>query len=231
MQLICTNCSALIKAEDVNISTNLAKCKKCDSLYKASELLELQKDAQLDKPPAGSQIQLKKEGNDRVEIYYPKIGFTTMAIPILIFTIVWLGAIAYWTLGAAKGSLFFALISIPFWWMGGAMFMGLLNAVYETQTLIIDKTTIKLRRNRPMKSCNFEVNFKDIYSIELREMKDFPFSAFIHLNRVKNANDNITLEVPSILTGSETIHFFEGAVDAEQEWVVGVLTRFVKKYS
>ena len=40
MELLCPDCTASISTDNINISTDLAKCEKCNSIHKASELVD-----------------------------------------------------------------------------------------------------------------------------------------------------------------------------------------------
>ena len=54
------------------------------------------------------------------------------------------------TVGGAlsQGSIFFALTSLPFWFVFSSMLVGIINSVYETQTLTVTKRQLTLEKKR-----------------------------------------------------------------------------------
>ncbi len=113
MQPKCPVCAAEIDLEDVNIPENVAKCRACGELLKASDLIEEEARVDLTRTPSGIRID---EG-----IYGTRITATTRsaaAFFLVPFMLVWSGG----SLGGIYGSqiyhhkfnLIMSLFGIPF---------------------------------------------------------------------------------------------------------------------
>ncbi len=229
MNLSCANCHAAIKSENVNISTDLAKCDKCDTIHKASDLINTIKEKDL-RPPSGSKISMEKGYDRSFEFTYPKKGFSLSLIPLVLFALFWLGFISFWTWGAARGSVIFALFSIPFWLFGVNMIVGIINSVSEVQIITLSKYTLKVQRQRPIRPKSFETDLQNIQSIKMKGMKLNTFSAFGNIRCMMKMQRSFgtAVEVPAIITGQKTEYFFDDANDAEQEWIASTLDSLVK---
>lgn len=232
MELICPDCKATISPDNVNISSDLAKCHKCNSIHKASELADSKSIDKINNPPSGTKMIIKRGFDDSIELFYPKKGFTASVIPQLFFSIFWLGFISLWTLGASQGSVIFALFSIPFWLVGFGMLGGLINSISETQTLKISRTSLTLKKERPIRPKNFEIQLNDIQSIRMKNLKMNPFSMFGNFRMMLKMQKSFGMggiEMPAIISGVKTEYFFEDANDAEQEWVTTTLDSIIKR--
>ena len=230
MELICPSCKATINPENVNISTDLAKCDKCNSIHKASELVDTKSIERINNPPVGTRIQIKKGFDGSIEMFYPKKGLTVSMMPQMFFTLFWLGFICFWTWGASQGSVIVAMFSIPFWLVGFGMLGGIISSISETQTLKVNKTILTLKKDRPLKPKNFEVAIKDIQSIRMKNIKMNPFSMFGNFKMMFKMQKSFGMggiEMPAIISGVKTEYFFEDSSDAEQEWVTSALDSFV----
>ncbi|MGB0880457.1 MAG: hypothetical protein ACPGTO_07815 [Polaribacter sp.] len=228
MKLNCPNCHSEISPKNINISTDLAKCDKCNSIHKASVLLNSLEKKDIN-PPNGSKIKMKKGTDGNIEFIYPKKGFSASLIPQLFFAIFWLGFISFWTLGASQGSIFFALFSIPFWIIGLSMIIGIINSVSEIQILSLSQNMLTIKRLRPIRPKTFETQLQDIQSIKMKGMKMNPFSMFGNFKHMMKMQGSFgsAIEVPAIITGQKTEYFFNDANDAEQEWITTVLDKLV----
>lgn len=225
MQLICSNCNQPVNPENINITTDLAKCGKCGAIYKASALVSAGDDKKLIVPPAGSAVEVTKELGDMVRIYFPEKGFTASDIPAVLFAIFWLSFITFWTWGASQGSIIFALFSIPFWLVGIMMVGGIINGMFETQTLTAGGGQIVLEKNRPLFPKRHEFTFSGIQAIKMTPMKTGAFSTFSNSRLMfrRSWSYGVGMMLPAIISGAGTIYFFEAANDAEQEWVTQYL--------
>jgi hypothetical protein len=110
----CPNCNSLVRNENINIQTDVAKCEQCNYVFKISENIFTEADTFTStEPPSGTWI--KKELNQTV------LGASTrspVAFFLVPFMIVWsLGAIGgiYGTqIIDGKFDLFTSLFGIPF---------------------------------------------------------------------------------------------------------------------
>lgn len=230
-ELICPNCNSKIESDNINIVTDLAKCGQCGTITRASTLVSSQDDKSLATPPKGSAIEVTKEMGGAIKLFFPKKGVTASDIPLLLFTIFWLGFISFWTWGASQGSIIFALFSIPFWLVGFTMLIGLINSINETQTLTISKSQLTLEKTKPINGKRFEFNLDEIQDIKMTHMKTGPFSAFSNPRFMWRLQWSFGagLVLPAIMYGAGTVYFFESANDAEQDWVTKYLSIKVRQ--
>lgn len=230
MKLECSNCKSEIKSENINISTDLAKCDNCGSVLKVSELTSSVENLDTN-PPNGSKISISKGADGQFELTLPKKGFSLSVIPQVLFSIFWLGFISFWTWGASQGSIFFAMFSIPFWFVGISMITGVINSANEIQKVSLNKNTLSIKRLRPIRAKSFETKLGDIQSIKMKGIKMSPFSVFGNFRQAMKMQSSFgsPIETPAIITGMKTEHFFEDANDAEQEWVTKLLGGLVKQ--
>jgi hypothetical protein len=233
MELICPNCKATISPDNVNISSDLAKCDKCNSIHKASELADSKSIDKINNPPNGTKMTIKKGFDDSIELFYPKQGFKASMIFQVFFTLFWVGFVGFWTFMAAQGSILFVMFSIPFWLVGFGMLTGLINSISETQTLKLSRTTLTLKKDRPISPKTYEISIKDIESIKMKNLKmNNPFSMFGNFRLMFKMQKSFGMggiEMPAIITGAKTEYFFEDANDAEQEWVTTTLDNIIKR--
>ncbi|NUO03744.1 MAG: hypothetical protein HUU01_24280 [Saprospiraceae bacterium] len=220
MELTCPNCNSVIDADNINVMTDLAKCTHCGSLHKASTLASFGMGKPDEFPPRGSKISLNRETGDIVSIVLPAKGFRWSSIPLLLFTIFWLGFISLWTTLASQAG-FFALFSIPFWIAGFFMLAGLIISIAEKQVIKIGRGQIILIKSRPFFSKELKFNFSEIQEISLKSSQSI-FSYSPQAWRLQNRYAPLP-ETPAVITGAGTRLFFEGANDAEKSWVVKYL--------
>jgi DNA-directed RNA polymerase subunit M/transcription elongation factor TFIIS len=233
MELICPDCKATISPDNVNISSDLAKCDKCNSIHKASELADSKSIDKINNPPTGTKMTIKKGFDDSIELFYPKQGFKASMIFQIFFTIFWVGFVGFWTFMAAQGSILFAMFSIPFWIVGFGMLTGLINSISETQTLKLSRTSLTIKKDRPIRPKSYEINIKDIQSIRMKNLKmNNPFAMFGNMKLMFKMQKSFGMggiEMPAIISGVKTEYFFEDANDAEQEWVTSTLDSIIKR--
>lgn len=221
----CPHCQQPLASENINIATDLAKCVQCGSINKVSSLLFEQDEQYLSSPPKGATIQLSTTPGGSVNLFFPKKGFTLSHLPQLLFVVLGLCFVSYWTFGAAQGVGFFALFSIPFWLSSAGMLIGLTNTVFETQTIILSKGQLLIEKARPIGSKNIRFELRDIQESKSMFMTFGPFLAITNprfIWRIQWSN-NRGIFLPAILTGSGTTYFFEEANEAERKWVTKYL--------
>ncbi|WP_156152475.1 hypothetical protein [Flammeovirga sp. OC4] len=231
MELVCTNCNTAIPTKNVNIITDLAKCDYCNSVYRASSLLDSFSLKSVGRPPSESKMILRKFEDDLVEIFYPKKGFTLSVIPQLIMPILWLSFVSLWTFLATQSSILFALFSIPFWFIGLGMLYGVMNSIFESQTLLIDNKTFSIIKNRPIRSKIKEIRIRDIQIVRMKLWKTSAYKLieqYSLLFKMQRSMEFGGFEVPAVISNTEVNYFFEEVNDAEQEWITSLLHNLVK---
>jgi hypothetical protein len=107
------------------------------------------KDVDFGKKPFGTKIQLTT-GGDFFEAYIPPVGFHPVILVLALFTVMWIGGIAIWTFGVAQApfpiNIFFAVFSLPFWFIGGFLVYGCLFTLFGKTYLRIDRHEISLTK-------------------------------------------------------------------------------------
>lgn len=232
MELACPNCKTPINPENINIASDLAKCSRCNTIHKASALIPDRSNKKMVKPPSGTKMTVKKGFDDSIELFYPKKGFTAAIIPKLIFIVFWLGFISIWTWMSLGTSVYFSMLSIPFWLVGFGMLYGLVFSVSESQVLKISRTVLTLERIRPFSTKKFEAPVYDIQSIRMQASNN---NSLTNISNAKVAfktqkfSGTSGEKMPAIISGVKTEYFFESATTAEQEWVTSTLDGIIKK--
>jgi|GEM_PF-732586 len=165
MKPICPSCHQEIPVEDVNLNTGLGRCRYCNEIFEIPELVEHIKKIQVapasEVPkappvkPADSRIRLIRK-NDKMLIDVPPWGLNGPAVGILLFSLFWLGFVAFWTAGALGlffhpgqfpkwENIAFALFSIPFWLVGLALFGGALAGMFSRRIVYLDSSWLESR--------------------------------------------------------------------------------------
>lgn len=176
MELICPNCQRNIPAAEVNVQTDVAKCSACESIYRASDLVETQHLEENPKLPEGSTIEYQSTGTGVSELIIPRKGLAGSVFPVG-FATFWVGFIAFWTWGASQASLAFALFSIPFWIVGIVMWWGILRSATERQSLRLDGDGLTLSKNNIFSRKSWRVNYGQIDGVRLETLNSkFPLS-------------------------------------------------------
>lgn len=234
IQLTCPTCSATINTSDVNVGIDLAKCANCNNMFKASDLLKNEARSKLKATelPSGSKIKVQRGLGNTTEIILPARGFQASDLFIIGFATFWVGFIAVWTTMAIIGSTFFALFSIPFWIIGISMWVGLINNIREVETVLIDHTSIIIRKKRPIRSKEEKYALNEIQDVRLityslKNKSPFDPSTFSSNGRLNNL---VQPEEPAIISGKGTTYFFIRANEAEKQWIVYFLDTLVEKY-
>lgn len=89
-------------------------------------------------PPFGTRITIAADANS-FDMKIPPLGLTGGGLFGMIFSVAWLGFVAFWTFFAAQGSFLFALFSLPFWVVGLGMVRGHIRKHFSTTTLHLDR--------------------------------------------------------------------------------------------
>lgn len=225
MELKCPNCRNIIPPANINVASDLAQCTYCNSIHKASELIDVRKEKALLSPPANSRIKLKRGMGDNFELELAAGGFKFKYLFGFGFTFFWLAFISVWTFLAAQVNIFPALFSIPFWFVGFSMLNNLLNTVFERQEISLKGDELRIRKKRVFLSKEYRFNIKKMHDIRMNPIKMNPLLLLGNIqfmSRAKMKSRRIP-ELPTILRGDGNTHFFENANEAEHEWVIGFL--------
>jgi hypothetical protein len=223
MKIYCPSCKNLIYSNEINISTDIAHCAKCNDIFKLSSLVD--EDINVDQIPSGSGIITKQTGEYSYKITLPAKKLLVSDIFPFIYCLLWLSFVFYWTYDALLISTFFALFSIPFWIIGILMFAGIFNSMKEEQVIEITSDELKIVKNKPLKSAEHKFSFYDIYTFKPGNFRiSNPFVLASHLRYMKSFSLN-GLETPLVITKDKTIPFFETANDVEKIWIIKYLNK------
>jgi hypothetical protein len=228
MEVKCPKCGKPLPSSSINITTDLGKCDGCNNVFKLSEAIDTNEISELLHPPNGSKIEISKNDNS-IEILLKAKKFSASDIFPVIFSLFWVSFLVFWTIGAAQGSIFFALFSIPFWFVGVNMMIGLFNSFDEDHIITITKDQVELLKNRPINSKEYHMKYSNIYSIKIAPMRiSNPFSMALNFRLMSKFNF-MGMQIPTINFENETVNFFDQGSDAEQEWIVRFLNSVLKK--
>ncbi len=234
----CSNCGGTITNADVNVTTDLAQCPVCHSIFKASELIhgtqEAESQARLLEQPAGSKVVIEPgAGTGEYVISLPPTGISTSSGCMGGFAVFWLGFVAVWTFLAAQGGGAFALFSIPFWLVGIGLIIGALNGVVERQTILLGRDALEIKKSRIIGKKQFYAKYDEIDKIHVRHITQSkvtdiaqPYASKLQTTGSKR-NKQVNAYFPTIDKGVQQFTFFERVTPPEQEWIVAYLTKIV----
>jgi hypothetical protein len=206
---------------------------------KVSEMVESVKPIKVlsPTPPESSRIQMKKGYRNNIELVMPRKGFSFSAVPGLLFSFIWLGFVAVWTLLASAGGVGFALFSIPFWIIGLLILGATVGSAFSTQTLVIDNNQLTFSRTQLFGKKTRQFSIRDIDSIEispvtnrlLKSLNRPGTSAGVRVRKGDHMHNTRPLLTPAIHSQGTVTHFFEHVNEEGQEWTVTFLGQFVQK--
>lgn len=231
MVLQCPTCGRQIEPENVNITTNLAKCEGCQEVHRASDLVEQIDHEEIKTPPTGARTIVS---NDRGDVIFtiPAAGLKGVHAFSAIFATFWICFIAFWTWGAAHGSIVFAAFSIPFWIVGIGMWIGLINAITQRQEIRVGRKDLKISKKSLLGSRTTVIPYSDIKEITVeRVIPRNPMTTARHMSRMKSQPDSegrVGIPMPTVLHGAAKTTFADFLEEAEGEWICRAVSAWVK---
>ena len=167
------------------------------------------------KRPYGTKISKEKVSHDHLQFSIPG-SFNAGSLAMLGFSIFWLAFVTFWTVGAAMGSVFFALFSIPFWIVGIGMFSA---AMYS----LFGKTTLNLTPHW------LEVRYK---FLGLGYSQRVPTAAVENIKaEVAYTKNDQPVEKLTISAGAKNLRFGANLSAAEKEWLTYEIEDYVTTYA
>lgn len=232
--LFCPNCGSQILSSQVNIQANIAKCTSCESVFPANNLLNSTTEHYRGKlyPPHGSKIEIFENEAGNVELRLPPKGISGQTGFISFFAVAWLSFITFWTYMSVTmvpfpGNIFFAMFSIPFWYVGIMMAYSVMNALREYQILEVQDDRFLVRKVRPINSQSQEIPYERLDQIGLVKMDEKKaFYSMDKMKSIRSSNDNTPQEMPTVPTfqmGIEKVNFFEYVEPEEAAWLIQTL--------
>jgi hypothetical protein len=169
MKVTCPTCRDTIPAVDVALDTGWAKCVRCDEVFPLGELLPGFSDVAaapaVPERPFDAWAVVRREPR-LLAVHLPAQGLRSTAWGMLVFAIIWIVFVCFWTIGAL-GILFggqiqrqnapFAAFSIPFWIVGFVLLGGVVWMSRGTRSVMIDAaqlvTELRCLRWRRTRTC------------------------------------------------------------------------------
>lgn len=182
-------------------------------------------------PPKGSKIEIF-DTRTTLEINTPPSGFRGSDSFVIIFSIFWLGFVAFWTtMVLIMGAWFMALFSIPFWLVGIGMVSGLFGRLFGRQLIEVDKYTLKITKSGLLSKKIYEFDVEDIDSIAMQKPNFSNFFKNAKFSNSSASNTNSKQVLPTIKIGIKDVTFFEFLSETEQVWVIKTLKQAVQKFA
>lgn len=226
MKLVCSTCGSTIQPQDVNIATDMAKCSNCNSLHRASELIEKVDITDLLVMPPNAKVIMEQGRNKSIVLTAPANGFNVEAIGISIFAIFWFGFITIWTIFAIYGMPLMALFSIPFWLAGFFMARMAFNKIFETQKVVFTDYEVTLEQKRPFGGKQTTISKKDITDVVMTDaISAGPMGSFAQANSRTRRSQRV--DFPTIKTKNKPHFFFQNLPVADQKWTVRLLKHVI----
>ncbi|CAN5349721.1 hypothetical protein BH09BAC1_BH09BAC1_27090 [soil metagenome] len=223
MELLCNNCGASIRADEVNIATDMAKCSACNSLMRASELKEKVSITDLLVQPQSSKLQIEQGRNNSIVLTAPANGVNVESIGLTVFSIIWLGFITVWTLFAFMGSAFFALFSIPFWLVGIFIAKVAIDKIFETQIVTFNSYEVTIESKRPLFSKQITISKEEITDVTMSDLlSGGPLDGLVQRSAYTKRGGK-AIDYPVIVTKTKTHFFFQNLPEKDQLWAVRLL--------
>jgi len=165
--------------------------------------------------PYGTKIKKISETPQQLQLRIPG-AFDATAVFMMGFSIFWLAFVTFWTVGAATGSIFFALFSIPFWIVGFGMFGAALYKMFGKTVLDLTPEWVQLR-----------------YQLfGLRYTRRVPTES---VNTIRSERRYVQNGQPvqglCIHAGAKTLKFGSHLTPAEQEWIVDEVETFILEHT
>ena len=94
--------------------------------------------------PAGTRVELLRQP-ESLYIRIPPGNFSPQTIYLTFFSVIWLSFVAFWTILALRGSIFFAMFSIPFWLVGLVMARTVAHSLFLSTIIELTPSGYQVR--------------------------------------------------------------------------------------
>lgn len=237
MKPTCPSCHQEIPVEDVDLDTGLGRCRFCNEIFEIPELVEhIQKiqvkDTKEPKSPpvrpADTRIRLVRK-EDKLLIYLPPWGLRGPTIALFLFSLFWLGFIAFWTAGALGiffqpgkpprwENIIFSLFSIPFWLIGFGMLGGALSGMLSRRIIYLDSSWLESRWECLFIKFRKQISREDVQMARVASPPVF--------RSTTNDQPNPTFGIEIIYQGGKISVPCES--EAEQDWLLAEVNHFLE---
>lgn len=191
-------------------------------------------------PPYKSLITIEQKDDETIELHYPKKGFDMFDdLPHLVFCIVIIPFIVFFTGLAIQSDKFVIFIAIPFWLVGMGLWKGFLRSIFETQTIYLTKKHISLEKKSFLYSKKLEYPLSETVYVKMKHLKALPFgfshpygmlSPMMSMNWKRRLYTGVGIDILAIFSSKSIEYFFERANDIEKQWVVKYIDFYIKNF-
>ncbi|MFH1227144.1 MAG: hypothetical protein V1701_04470 [Planctomycetota bacterium] len=225
MQLLCPNCSNIIKEESISIPNNTAKCTNCDKTYAANELTEPLTEKDLC-PPDGSAIKINKPNESFIEIIIPKRGVKPADILRTILLFIWgILPATLLILVAILEKPIVGLVAIPWCIVISVIIVRRINAINETQIIKLGSDYLIIRKQKPVGPKEITIKYADINNVRIHSYLSTSMSSFAPEGGMIGELESVSK--PIISYGTKEEPFCEWLSLPEKKWAVKFLNAFV----
>lgn len=164
--------------------------------------------------PLGTRVELLRAGQ-ALSIRIPPGRLNPPMLYLTFFSVFWLSFVAFWTLMAARGSVFFALFSLPFWLVGLGMARTVVLNLFGESLLELTPHHFDLQShlwNYPLKRIQGEL--PDISAVHL--------AANLRMNQT-------TLMALTLEAGASSLSFGGNLSRHEQLWLQSEILAFLSR--
>ncbi|MBV9109513.1 MAG: hypothetical protein JO306_08920 [Gemmatimonadetes bacterium] len=141
MKIVCPNCRVPVAAEDIDLSSGLAKCRTCNNVFRFTDTPELAAPAAAPRPAAdrpGNVVISETPGGLALDYRW----FSPKYIFMAFFCLFWDGFLVFWyTIGVGTGNLIMLLFPI----LHVAVGIGI---TYVTVAGFVNTTSVRIDRSR-----------------------------------------------------------------------------------
>lgn len=147
MKIVCPNCRVPVAADDMNLSTGLAKCRTCNNVFRFDTAPELAAAPARARPLAGKPEKVAiSESNGELTIAYrwfsPKFIFLTL------FCLFWDGFLVFWYgMALASGNLIMTVFPVLHVAVGIGLTYWVVCGYLNTTTLTLDGSRMRVRHS------------------------------------------------------------------------------------
>ncbi|HEX6746653.1 MAG TPA: hypothetical protein VF092_05105 [Longimicrobium sp.] len=147
MKIVCPSCHVPVAAEDVELSTGLAKCRTCNNVFRFSDLPGLAPSAARPRPPIEKpRSVIATDANGELTLQYR--WFSWKYAFLAVFCIIWDGFLAFWyTIAFNMGNPLLILFPILHVLVGIFITYATIAGFVNTTSVRIDGTRLRVHHH------------------------------------------------------------------------------------
>lgn len=169
-------------------------------------------------------IEVREIDPDTTEVALKPEGFSSKTIGTLFFALFWNGFLVVWTALALQGSLMFAAFSLPFWFIGIMLLIGIVVAIFGKQKIIIRRNEMVLQKIILARHAQQIISYGNLISIE--NTRQVGGKKTTKLMASSSPDSGLLSKTPTIIydkSERKELMFAEHLSKADQEWLVDYL--------